>query len=136
METRLPNKKTLTQPKKLQRNGKCKNDRKLTKYDPAKALVDDEEIAFFITDALETKDSVYIANALGIVARGKGVYEIAKETGLSADFICSTLNAHGSQTLETAKLVLNSAKARTALFEQARKMHNKNEINIRENVSA
>jgi hypothetical protein len=30
---------------------------KLTPYDPANALVDDEEIAVFIADALETGDS-------------------------------------------------------------------------------
>ena len=36
---------------------------KLTPYDPANALVDDEEIAVFIADALETGDSTYIAKA-------------------------------------------------------------------------
>ena len=37
---------------------------KLTPYDPANALVDDEEIAVFIADALETGDSTYIAKPL------------------------------------------------------------------------
>ena len=46
---------------------------KLTTYDPAAALVDDEEIAFFIADAFETGDSAYIAKALDVVARAKGV---------------------------------------------------------------
>lgn len=34
---------------------------KLTQYDPAVALVDDEEIAVFMADALETGDATYIA---------------------------------------------------------------------------
>ena len=39
---------------------------KLTPYDPANALLDDEEIAVFMADALETGDSAYIAKALGV----------------------------------------------------------------------
>jgi len=46
---------------------------KITTYDPANALVDDEEIAFFMADALETGDAAYIAKALGVVDRAKGI---------------------------------------------------------------
>ena len=55
---------------------------KLTTYDPAAALVDDEEIAFFVTDAFETGDSAYIAKALDVVARAKGVSDAAKVSEL------------------------------------------------------
>ncbi len=58
---------------------------KLTTYDPASALVDDEEIAFFMADVFETGDAAYIAKALGIVARAKGMAEIAQKTGLSRE---------------------------------------------------
>ena len=58
---------------------------KLTPYDPANALVDDEEIAVFIADALETGDSTYIAKALGVVARAKGMSNISQQTGLSRE---------------------------------------------------
>jgi probable addiction module antidote protein len=43
----------------------------LTIYDPAAALIDDEEIAVFMADASESGDAGYIAHALGIVARAK-----------------------------------------------------------------
>jgi len=43
-----------------------KMTQKMTTYDPAAALVDDEEIAFFMADAFETGDVAYIAKALGI----------------------------------------------------------------------
>ena len=46
---------------------------KLTTYDPTTALVDDEEIAFFMADALETGDAAYIAKTLGVVARARGL---------------------------------------------------------------
>lgn len=49
----------------------------LTTYDPASALVDDAEISFFLAEAFETGDAAYIAHALGIVARAKGMTETA-----------------------------------------------------------
>lgn len=39
---------------------------KVTTYDPAAALVDDEEIAAFMADAFETGDAAYVAKALGV----------------------------------------------------------------------
>jgi DNA-binding phage protein len=38
-------------------------------YDPARALESPEAIALFVADALETQDSVYIANALVVATR-------------------------------------------------------------------
>ena len=49
---------------------------KLTKYDPAAALVDGEDVAAFLTDALETGDAAFIAKSLGVVARAKGMAEL------------------------------------------------------------
>ena len=46
---------------------------KTTTYNPAKALVDDEEIAFFMADAFETGDASYIAKAFDVVAQAKGM---------------------------------------------------------------
>lgn len=56
---------------------------KLTTYDPAAALVDDEEIAFFIADAFATGDSAYSAKALDVVARAKVVSGTGTVSGLS-----------------------------------------------------
>ena len=56
---------------------------KLTTYDPAAALVDDEEIAFFIADAFETSDSAYIAKALDVVARAQAVSGSGTVSGVS-----------------------------------------------------
>lgn len=44
---------------------------KLTTYDLAAALVDDEEIAVFMASAFETGDAAYIAKAIRVVARAK-----------------------------------------------------------------
>ena len=52
-------------------------------YDPAEDLEDDEAIAFFMNEALQVEDPAYLAHAIGVVARAKGMTQIARETGLS-----------------------------------------------------
>ncbi|ARP96782.1 addiction module antidote protein [Bordetella genomosp. 13] len=81
---------------------------KLTPYDPATALVDDAEIAFFMADALKTGDAAYIAQALGIVARAKGMAEVARNTGLSREQLYRSLSADGNPTLKTTLAVLKA----------------------------
>ncbi len=81
---------------------------KLTTYDPAAALVDDEEIAFFMADAFETGDAAYIAKALGIVARAKGMAEIARETGLSREQLYRSFSERGNPTLKTTLAVMRA----------------------------
>ena len=49
---------------------------KLIAYDPAAALVDDEEIAFFMADAVKTGDPAYMARARDVVARAKKVFKV------------------------------------------------------------
>lgn len=80
----------------------------LTTYDPATALVDDEEIAFFMADAFETGDATYIAKALGVVARAKGMTEIAKKTGLSREQLYRSLSERGNPTLKTTIAVMRA----------------------------
>jgi probable addiction module antidote protein len=48
-------------------------------YDPAQALEGPEAIEVFIADALDTGDAAYIAKVMGVVARAKGLIELAKE---------------------------------------------------------
>lgn len=56
-------------------------------YDPAQALDEPEAIAVFIADALDTGDAAYIAEAMGVVARAKGISRLAKETGLAREHL-------------------------------------------------
>ena len=81
---------------------------KLTTYDPAEALVNDEEIAFFMADAFETGDAAYIAKALGIVARAKGMAQIARDTGLSREQLYRSFSESGNPTLKTTLAVMKA----------------------------
>lgn len=81
---------------------------KLTSYDPAVALIDGDEIAVFIADALETGDAAYIAKALGVVARAKGMTQIASETGLSREQLYRSFSDNGNPTLKTTLSVMKA----------------------------
>lgn len=81
---------------------------KLTTYDPTTALVDDEEMAVFMADAFETGDAGYIAHALGIVARAKGMTQIARDTGLSREQLYRSFSEEGNPTLKTTLAVMKA----------------------------
>ncbi len=81
---------------------------KIYPYDPADALTSKEAIAIFMADALETGDAAYIAHALGVVARSKGMGEIARETGLSREQLYRSFSEKGNPTLKTMLAVMRA----------------------------
>lgn len=81
---------------------------KLTTYDPAEDLTSDEAIAVFMAEAFETGDATYIAHALGVVARAKGMADIAKETGLSREQLYRSFSENGNPTLKTTLAVMKA----------------------------
>lgn len=80
----------------------------LYNYDPAEALTNQETIAIFMADAFETGDAAYIAKALGVVARAKGMAEIARETGLSREQLYRSFSEKGNPTLKTTLNVMRA----------------------------
>lgn len=81
---------------------------RLTHYDPADALANPQEIAAFMADALATGDAAYIARALGVVARSKGMTKIAAQTGLSREQLYRSFSDQGNPTLKSTLAVLNA----------------------------
>ena len=77
-------------------------------FDPAEYLTGPEAIAEFMNDALETGDAGYIAKALGVVARAKGMTELARETGLSREQLYRSFSEHGNPTLKTLLAVMKA----------------------------
>lgn len=77
-------------------------------YDPAQALDGPEAIAVFLADALATGDSVYIAKAMGVVARAKGMTQLAKETGLAREQLYKSFSERGNPTLKTVLAVMKA----------------------------
>ena len=77
-------------------------------YDPAAAIDSPEAVAIFMADAFETGDAAYIAKALGVVARAKGMAAIAHETGLSREQLYRSFSANGNPTLKTMLAVMRA----------------------------
>jgi probable addiction module antidote protein len=81
---------------------------KLTNYDPAEDLGSDEAIATFMAEAFQTNDVGYISHALGVVARAKGMAQIASQTGLSREQLYRSFSTQGNPTLKTTLAVMNA----------------------------
>src|SRR3990167_4048125 len=81
---------------------------KLTHYDPAEDLNSDQAIATFMAGAFETSDPGFIAHALGIVARAKGMSQIASQTGLSREQLYRSFSENGNPTLRTTLAVMKA----------------------------
>jgi len=80
----------------------------ITPYYPDEALDTDEGIAYFMAEAFNTGDVGFIAHALGIVARAKGMTQIAKETGLSREQLYRSLSEGGNPTLRNTLAVMKA----------------------------
>ena len=83
------------------------NDR-WTNFDPAELLDSDEAVAAFMADAFESGDAGYIAQALGVVARARGMGEIARASGLSREQLYRSFSARGNPTLKTTLAVMKA----------------------------
>ncbi|PDS76433.1 addiction module antidote protein [Rhizobium sp. L43] len=77
-------------------------------FDPAEMLDSDEAIEAFVIEALQTGDAKFIASALGVVARAKGMSKIARETGLAREHLYKALSESGNPTLETTLAVMKA----------------------------
>ena len=81
---------------------------KLTAYDPAEDLNSDEAVALFMAEAFRTNDAAYIAHALGVIARAKGMTQIASQTGLSREQLYRSFSENGNPTLKTTLAVMKA----------------------------
>ncbi|OJF93481.1 addiction module antidote protein [Pararhizobium antarcticum] len=80
----------------------------LTSFDPAEGLTSDAAIAAFMTEAFASKDAGYIAHALGVVARAKGMTQITSQTGLSREQLYRSFSENGNPTLKTTIAVMKA----------------------------
>lgn len=77
-------------------------------FDPAEYLTTPSALAIYMSEALETRDSCYIAHALGVVARAKGMAEIARQTGLGRESLYKALREDGNPEFATVIKVMEA----------------------------
>jgi probable addiction module antidote protein len=64
---------------------------KTTRFDAADYLDSEERQVAYITAALETGDADFVRDALGVVAKARGMGEIAKSAGLNRESLYKAL---------------------------------------------
>ncbi|MET3520397.1 addiction module antidote protein [Mesorhizobium abyssinicae] len=74
---------------------------KTTPFDAAEYFNDAESQAELLADAFETEDATYIAHALGVIARARGMTAVAKEAGVTREALYKALSEKGDPRLST-----------------------------------
>jgi probable addiction module antidote protein len=88
-------------------------------FDAANYLETEDDVLQFLDAALEGGDSAHIANAIGVVARSKGMTEIAKRTGVKRQALYHALSEAGNPTLSTLTAVLDALGLRIRIDRKA-----------------
>jgi probable addiction module antidote protein/putative addiction module killer protein len=70
-------------------------------FDAARYLTSPESQAELLNDALATGDAGYVARALGVIARARGMTEVAREAGVSREALYKALSESGDPRLTT-----------------------------------
>jgi probable addiction module antidote protein len=77
-------------------------------YDSADYLNDADSIAAYIEAAFEDGDPAIITHALGVVARAKGMSQLARDAGVTREALYKALTAEGDPKLSTFIRVLKA----------------------------
>jgi probable addiction module antidote protein len=73
----------------------------LPDFDMAQHLPDDEAIAQYLTIILEENDPSALTDALGTIARARGMSEIAKASGLTREALYKALRPNSQPRFDT-----------------------------------
>jgi probable addiction module antidote protein len=81
-----------------------------TRYDVAEHLRTPEEMAAYLEASLEEAngDAMYIAKALGDIARAKGMAQVARDAGLSRESLYKALSGERSPDFDTILKVIGA----------------------------
>ena len=81
---------------------------KFSRYDSADYLKTDEDIQLYFEACLEESDPALIAHALGVIARARGMTQLARDTGLTREGLYKALSADGNPEFATVMKVIKA----------------------------
>jgi probable addiction module antidote protein len=81
---------------------------KTVRWDTADQLKSDKDIAYYLEAVFEDGDPALIADALGEVARAKGMTKISRASGLGRESLYKALSAEGNPEFATVVKVLHA----------------------------
>jgi probable addiction module antidote protein len=85
-----------------------KSKTKTIPWDSAKYLKTDEDIADYLEAVFEDGDPALITHALGVVARAKGMAQIAQAAGLGRESLYKALSGEGNPEFATVLKVVRA----------------------------
>lgn len=77
----------------------------LPEFDMAEDLPDEQAVAEYLTVILEENDPAALADALGTIARARGMSDIAKASGITREALYKALRPDASPRFETISKV-------------------------------
>jgi len=80
---------------------------KTKKYDTADYINTKEDVAACLAVALAENDTAFFLKTIGIIARSKGMTQIARELNLSRESLYQSLSPDGNPSFETVLRVLD-----------------------------
>ncbi|MFN2330107.1 MAG: addiction module antidote protein, partial [Chromatocurvus sp.] len=81
---------------------------KLRPFDASRYLDTEDAVAGYLAEALETNDAEFIAEAIGTVARARGMTQLAKTSGMSREQLYRSFGRGGNPTLKTMLRVMKA----------------------------
>lgn len=83
---------------------------RLTRWDSAEHLKTDEDMASYLDACLAEAgdDAAFIAHALGVIARAKGMTQLARDTGLGRESLYKALSGEGNPSFATILKVMGA----------------------------
>jgi probable addiction module antidote protein len=82
--------------------------RKRRRFDAADHLDTEERQVAYISAALETGEANFVRDALGLVARARGMGEIAKNAGLNRESLYKALGETGNPEFSTVMRIVRA----------------------------
>ncbi len=70
-------------------------------FDAARYLTSSEAQAELLNDALTSGEAAYVAQALGVIARARGMTQVAREAGVTREALYKALSEDGDPRLTT-----------------------------------
>ncbi len=89
---------------------KRKSTMTVSRYDSADYLHTEEDMAAYLEACLEEApdDAAFLADALGTIARARGMMQLSRDTGISRDGLYKALSKDGNPSLATVLKVLRA----------------------------
>lgn len=79
-----------------------------SRYDTAAYLETPADMAAYLDACLEDGDPALITHALGVLARARGMTQLARDTGLSRESLLKALGGEGNPEFATVMKVLRA----------------------------